>query len=77
MQSGRAGNDKGNFFFFLMLSQNIWSKQKMVRRPCYALMLPVSEMPSLWTKVTTARSSLKQEKTSLPHWIHHIGLNDS
>lgn len=42
-------------------------------------MLPVLEMPSLWTMVTTSRASLKDKqtkKTSLLYWIHHVGLND-
>lgn len=43
-------------------------------------MLPALEMPSLWTMVTASRPSLKkkqkQKKTSLPYWIHHVGLND-
>lgn len=75
VKSGCAGNDEASLFFNALAThlKRIKNRSAVLG---HALVPPVVEMPSLCAKVIASRPGLKWKKTSLPCWIHCVGLND-
>lgn len=63
-------------FFFNALATHLKRIKNRSAVLGHALVLPALEMPSLCAKVIASRPGLKWKKTSLPCWIHRVGLND-